>query len=122
MKFQNTCPGISTNVLLTKNNNCIVTFFQVTFNLISSKMPPCQISRALYCKLNCLEILSSALAKKSTKISLQYQFAFSSLVFDLTINQEMAAAPSEFIYTSMKLQRIKNQTNVEHMQIVSMKP
>lgn len=108
-------------VLLTINNNSIVTFFHVKLNFISSKMPACQISRVLYCKLKCLEILSSALARKTSKTSLQYQFAFSSLVFDLTINQEMAAAPSEFIYMAMKLQCIKNQTNMEHMQIISMK-
>lgn len=33
----------------------------------------------------------------------------------------MAAVPTEFIYMAMKLQHIKSQTNMEHMQIVSMK-
>lgn len=58
---------------------------------------------------------------KTLKISLQHQLAFSSPVFNLTIDQEMAAVPTEFIYMAMKLQHIKSQTNMEHMQIVSMK-
>lgn len=33
----------------------------------------------------------------------------------------MAAVPTEFIYMAMKLQRIKSQTNMEHMQIINMK-
>lgn len=52
---------------------------------------------------------------------LAHQFAFLSLEFNLTIDQEMAADPTEFIYTAMKLQHIKPQTNMEHMQIINMK-
>lgn len=55
------------------------------------------------------------------KISLQHHLAFLSLVFNLTIDQEMAAAPTEFIYMAMKLQHIKSQTNMEHMQIINIK-
>lgn len=56
------------------------------------------------------------------KISLKHQISFLRSVFNLDIDQEMAAVPTEFIYVTMKLQYIKFKTNMEHMQIINMKP
>lgn len=42
-------------------------------------------------------------------------------MFNLDIDQEMAAVSTEFIYMTMKYQHIKFKTNMEHMQIINMK-